>query len=638
MQKLFLFGIKQENKFLMINSKRRSYTIIFAFLFALFSAVGLYRFYLSEQKWVHQGLVLPGNDQSYAKAIADSYKLLVERYIIPISPKLLYQSAKRTVELLEKNWLKAEKKVSEMGIKAIQEWEQEIRGTGHIKENQNIEEENSDRRLKRIIPSRLKLNEEEKIEQEHRFAAEYERFSAKDLRQLYENSLANSRLQGFYSKEFAQKLYEEILAALCRPLLDPFSGFFQESGFYQLSDTTNGSFGGVGLYITKQGKFYKDIQKEESSSKDIEIQDYQYLQQHYVKVSRPFPGGPSFRAGIVADDFIYEIDNKSAKDWTVEQVQRMVRGVPGSKVNITVLRARQQKIDFEVVREKIELVAVRSDTIPLEDGSKILYVELSQFNAVAAKQFIQQAQSYLKKKEQNKIAAMILDMRNNPGGLLSVAVKIADQFLSEGLIISTDARTEDSILEFRAKKPVSIPKNLPVYVMVNKDSASAAEIVAGALQDHQRALVLGQQSFGKGSVQIPVYLPEGILKLTIAHFYTPKGINLANNGIQPDQEFNIPSLGTEEQTGIVELLKDSIISGFVSQNHNYTDIEFQKFFEQKNIKEHYKVSEFTAKRIAYSEKMRYMKEIPVYNLLYDHILRNVVGYISEKTAVNSPNI
>ncbi|MEM9424188.1 MAG: S41 family peptidase, partial [Spirochaetota bacterium] len=143
--------------------------------------------------------------------------------------------------------------------------------------------------------------------------------------------------------------------------------------------------------------------------------------------------------------------------------------------------------------------------------------------------------------------------------------------------------------------------------------------------------VLGQKSFGKGSVQIPVTLPEGIFKLTIAHFYTPKGVNLANNGIEPDQEFRMPPLENEEQKELVRLLGDSLISGFVSQNRQYTEQEFQAFFAAE-IAGRYKVSEERVARIAFNEKMRYMKKFPIYNLKYDYILRDTVEYISEIVA------
>ncbi len=616
--------------------KWRSYGIIAAFLILAVSAgLTLYQLYEQNQqkKWAGQSLVMPGNDETYSKAIAESYRLLVKRYVVPVSPKILYQSAAETMELIVANWLKDERKLSEEGQKTISQWEREARSARDNAETMSIR-----------APRRAELSPAETEKQNEQFAQEYEEFNPQKLQRAYEDVLSDGRQDNYYSTEFAQKVYTEVIAALCRPLHDPFSGFFQDSGFYQLSDTTNGSFGGVGLYISKKpdfGQATEDTTEEANGDSSSSANEYKSLQRHYVKVTRPFPSGPSFRAGIMADDFIYAIDDQSAKDWSVEQIQNKMRGMPGTKVKITVLRARKHKIEFEVVREKIEVPAVSSALIPLEADKNpsltgnILYVELIEFNALAGKQFDKQVRNWLRQGKQSHtpIVAMILDMQHNPGGLLNVAVEIADQFLSAGMLVSTDARTEDNILEFKAKRQTSIPEDLPVYVIVDNDSASAAEIVAGALQDNHRAEVLGQKSFGKGSVQIPVTLPEGILKLTIAHFYTPKGINLANNGIRPDHELIEPELSEAEQKGLLKLLGDALVSDFVSQNHNYTDAEFEEFFDRK-IKKKYRVTEERVRRIAYNEKIRYMETVPVYNLDYDLVLKGAVAHIAEKLAQN----
>ena len=569
---------------------------------------------LREKRLLDQGLVIPGNDQSYAQTIAESYWLLVERYVVPVSPKLMYESAISAMELVEQSWLPDAKDLGQEAIETIVEWEREARFAADAKKSARA-------------PAREELTKKVKEKRTAQFAAEYREQSPEDLQRAYEATLSRSRAAGHYSKAFAKRLYTEALAALCRPLHDPFSGFFQNSDFFQLSDTTNGSYGGVGLYLAPKPALLPE------SAEGGGAKEYQFLQRHYVKVSRPFPGGPSFRAGIMADDFIYAVDGQSARDWTIEQVQNKVRGRPGSKVQITVLRARKHKLAIDVVREKIEIPAVSSALIPATgpDGGlrNIGYVDLSQFNAVAGEQFSQQIQELKNSTEGGELSvkALLLDMRNNPGGLLSIAVEIADQFLSSGVIVTTDARTSDNILEFRAKKRTSIPLDLPVFVMINSESASAAEIVAGALQDNGRAQVLGEKSFGKGSVQSPVTLPEGILKITIAHFYTPRGVNLANNGIQPDREFSVPALDEAEQEGLVELFNSSAIASFVSQNRDYTKKEFEDFFAT-DIAPVYNVSEETARRFAYREKIRYLEKLPVYNLEYDRILKNAIDYIA----------
>ena len=572
---------------------------------------------LRHKRLLDQGLVIPGNDESYAQTIAESYRILVERYVVPVSPKLMYESAISTLELVEQSWLPDAKDLEQEAIKTILQWKREA----HFA---------TDAKKAARAPAREELADEEKTRRTAQFATEYREQSPEDLRRAYKAALSRSRAAGRYSKAFAKRLYTEVLAALCHPLHDPFSGFFQNSDFFQLSDTTNGSYGGVGLYLAPKPLFLPET--EEDRAEPNGAQEYQSLQRHYIKVSRPFPGGPSFRAGIMADDFIYAVDGESARDWSIEQVQNKVRGRPGSKVQITILRARKHKMEINVVREKIEIPAVNSALISANgpDGSvrNIAYVDLSQFNAVAGEQFSEQVRGLLRdqNKKDNPVQAMVLDMRNNPGGLLSIAVEIVDEFLSNGLIVKTDARTSDNILEFRAKRPTSIPQDLPVFVMINSESASAAEIVAGALQDNGRAQVLGEKSFGKGSVQSPITLPEGILKVTIAHFYTPNGVNLANNGIQPDWEFTLPTLDEAEQEGLIELLNSGAIANFVSQNRNYTQQEFTDFFAA-DIAPVYQVSEKTVQRFAYREKIRYLEKLPVYNFEYDRMLKNAVDYI-----------
>ncbi len=596
----------------------------------------LYQQNRNQQRLVNQGLIIPGNDETYAQGIRKGYQLLVEKYVIPVSPLSLYQSAVDAMELVVQSWQKEQQEINEEGRETLSQWEKEARFAFDAKKAASI------RAPKARDSSQLTDRQrEEREQQKQQFEREYREYPPKALQEAYQEILSESRLQGYYSKVFAKTVYTSAMGALSLPLHDPFSGFFQESGFYQLSDTINGSYGGVGLYISKQSDFGNsatgqddnDAGETPSSNLPGEVppaEQYRYLQQHYVKVTRPVPGGPSMRAGILSDDFIYAIDGRSAKDWAVEQVQGAVRGVPGSKVRITLLRRPAQQLDIEVVRERLEIQAVLTDIIPAQSlkgkSVRILYVYLSQFNAVAGKQLTQQLEQALAGQESaQQVDALILDLRDNLGGLLNVAVEIADQFLSQGLIVSTDARTRDNILKFEAKKQALVPADLPVYVMINDESASAAEIVAGALQDNRRAEILGQKSFGKGSVQIPVTLPEGILKLTIAHYYTPKGVNLANNGIEPDHQLSVPPLAVETLEELGRLAQSSLIANFVNENRSYTEQEFRDFFARE-IESQYQVSKDIAERMAYRERIRYLKELPVYNLDHDQILRQAVAY------------
>jgi len=289
--------------------------------------------------------------------------------------------------------------------------------------------------------------------------------------------------------------------------LDPHSTFMPPEMYKQMKVETEGEFGGVGI--------------------EVEIRD------SWITVVSPLEGTPAQRAGLRPGDVIEAIDGKSTRGMRLHEAVRAMRGPRGTRVKITVRRAgKKERLDFTIVRDIIKIVAVTSKV--LQPG--IGYIRLKRFQERTARQLKDALQRIIKaaESEKGKLRGLILDLRNNPGGLLDQAVHVADLFVDGGLIVRTSGKRGRMVEEEKAHAKGTF-KGFPMVCLVNEGSASAAEIVAGALQDHKRAVVIGTRTFGKGSVQTIIDLEDGSgLKLTIARYYTPKGRSIQELGIDPD--------------------------------------------------------------------------------------------------------
>lgn len=286
--------------------------------------------------------------------------------------------------------------------------------------------------------------------------------------------------------------------------LDPHSAYLDETHYKDLQEGTSGEFGGLGLEVGMEDGF--------------------------VKVIAPIDDTPAQAAGIQAGDLIIRLDDKSVKGMSLSESVDLMRGKPGTKVKLTITRSGESKpLVFHVTRDIIKLASVKQRY--LEPGFG--YIRLSQFQAHTSEDMLK-AISKLKKEAGGALRGLILDLRNNPGGVLNAAVSISDAFLSGGMIVYTEGRVKDSLLKFNAA-PDDVLMGAPIVVLVNEGSASASEIVAGALQDHNRAIIMGQPTFGKGSVQTIIPVNSKIaIKLTTARYYTPKGRSIQAEGIVPD--------------------------------------------------------------------------------------------------------
>ena len=319
------------------------------------------------------------------------------------------------------------------------------------------------------------------------------------------------RIRGQYVEEVdTEKLIEAAINGMLSSL-DPHSSYVPADAFEEMQVQTRGEFGGLGIEVTQQDGF--------------------------VKVVSPMDGTPADDAGIEAGDFITHVDGESVLGLTLDQAVDLMRGPVGSEIIITVVREGvEEPFDVSIIRDTIKLTAVRERTV-----GEAVVLRLTTFND----QTFPGVQEGLKKKVEElggmeNVSGIVLDLRNNPGGLLNQAILVADAFLEQGEIVSTRGRDPGDGERFNAK-PGDLADGKPIVVLINGGSASASEIVAGALQDHRRAIVVGTQSFGKGSVQTVVPLRgEGAMRLTTARYYTPSGRSIQALGVAPDIIVNQP--------------------------------------------------------------------------------------------------
>jgi len=286
--------------------------------------------------------------------------------------------------------------------------------------------------------------------------------------------------------------------------LDPHSAYLPPDDYKELQVGTSGQFGGLGIEVNMEDGF--------------------------VKVISPIDDTPAQRAGILAGDLIVRLDETPVKGLTLGDAVKIMRGKPGEPIVLTVIRKNEDKpLTIEIIRDIIKVKSVRSRS--LEDGFG--YVRISQFQSRTTADF-RKAISEFKKEYKGKFKGLVLDLRNNPGGVLNAAVGVSDTFIKQGLIVYTEGRIQDARLKFTANNNDMID-GTPIVVLVNSGSASASEIVAGALQDHKRAIIMGTKTFGKGSVQtIQGMINNAALKLTTARYFTPNGRSIQAEGILPD--------------------------------------------------------------------------------------------------------
>jgi len=290
--------------------------------------------------------------------------------------------------------------------------------------------------------------------------------------------------------------------------LDPHSSYMDAKSFRDMQVQTRGEFGGLGIEVT--------------------------MEDGLIKVVAPIDETPAAKAGILANDIIVKLDDEQVQGLTLNQAVEKMRGPVNTKIKLTIMRkGKDEPIEVSIMRDVIRVRAVRSDV----QGDDIGYIRMTQFNEQTTEGLKKAITDITAKVSDDKLKGYVLDLRNNPGGLLDQAISVSDAFLQKGEIVSTRGRNAEETQRFSAR-PGDLTKGKPVIVLINGGSASASEIVAGALQDHRRVTVVGTRSFGKGSVQtiIPLGSGNGALRLTTARYFTPSGRSIQAKGITPDIE------------------------------------------------------------------------------------------------------
>lgn len=352
--------------------------------------------------------------------------------------------------------------------------------------------------------------------------------------------------------------------------LDPHSSFLDLEEFKELTVGTRGEFGGLGIVVGMENGF--------------------------VKVISPIDDTPAQRAGIKSGDLIIRLDKKPVKGMELDEAVKLMRGKPGEPIDLLVSREGVDKpFTVTVVRDKIRVKSIKHRV--LEPGYG--YVRITQFQERTGEDLIKALDDLKKKNKKKGLNGLVLDLRNNPGGLLDAAVAVSDAFLTEGIIVSVRGRHLDNQHSFQAT-PIDHTNGVPLVVLVNGGSASASEIVAGALQDHKRAVIMGTQTFGKGSVQSIVKLGNNTaLKMTTARYYTPNDRTIQAKGITPD--IKISHVEVAVKKGGNQYIKEADLKGHLMNDKN-PDVEKKKKSSKK-------------KKADKKEKLLVSKDYPLYEAL-----------------------
>ena len=351
-----------------------------------------------------------------------------------------------------------------------------------------------------------------------------------------------------------EKLFDDAIKGMLEGL-DPHSTYLNEKDFEDLQIGTRGEFGGLGIEVT--------------------------MEDGYVKVVSPIHDTPAYRAGVKAGDLIIMLDDKPVKGLTLSECVDIMRGKVGTSLELTIDREGENKpLKIKIIRDTIKVKSVKHDILDSNYG----YLRITSFQSKTGSSL---KNVLLKIKKKNNLKGIVLDLRNNPGGVLGAAVEVSDTFLDQKkMIVTTSGRMSDAINEFKSSSN-DFAKDIPIVVLINGGSASASEIVAGALQDHRRAIIMGTQSFGKGSVQTILPLTrKTALKITTARYFTPNGRSIQAKGITSD--IIVKEMKFEKKDE-VEFLKESDLTGHLDKNSkkekNSTSFKNSKYADDYQLSE-----------------------------------------------------
>ena len=417
----------------------------------------------------------------------------------------------------------------------------------------------------------------------------------------------NEVLQRYYVDEVnPEVLFQGAAEGMLNALKDPYTIYIDNDSLtgVGLQDTTTGYFGGIGITFTKPAA---------STSE----------RPSYIEVASALEGTPAWKAGIQAEDLITEIEGESVIEMTTANVVAKLRGKIGSSITVTVRRGKNMEFPAKLIRARIEVPTIKYMKLDKDIG----YIRLIEFNPNSSRR-IREAMESL---QAEGVTKLVLDLRNNPGGLITAAVDTASLFIKEGLIVSTKSRIPQQNLEFNTNAAIdAVFADVPLVVLINKGSASASEILAGALKDYKRAYLVGETSYGKGSVQQIFDLTQkDSFKMTISRYYTPSDANIDKTGIKPDKEAVLfQPLSPDDEKNLEKLFKDEKISNYVKKNKDLTAAQITRYAE--TLAKEYSLNKELL-RILIRQEYNRTHTAPAADIEYDAPLQEAVKILKSGT-------
>lgn len=350
-----------------------------------------------------------------------------------------------------------------------------------------------------------------------------------------------------------KKLLEDAIRGMLSGL-DPHSAYLGSEEYKELQEGTTGQFGGLGIEVSMENGF--------------------------VKVVSPIDDTPAQKAGVKAGDLIIRLDDKPVKGMTLADAVKTMRGEPGTQIILTIVReGGEAPLKFTLTRDIIKVKSVKHRLLEKNYG----YLRISSFQSGTGSSLIEAVNELKKENEGQALKGLVLDLRNNPGGVLNAAVEVSDAFLDSGLIVFTEGRIKNSEMRFNASAD-DVINGAPLVVLINGGSASASEIVAGALQDHKRAIIMGEKSFGKGSVQTILPITNGAaIKLTTARYFTPSGRSIQAEGIEPDVKLARVKLENLDKAKFDTIKEADLTHHLINSNSDIKKEKIEEKLEDKDV-------------------------------------------------------
>ncbi len=403
-----------------------------------------------------------------------------------------------------------------------------------------------------------------------------------------------------------ETVYESMAKGLFSGLDDKYSAYILSKDAADFSEDTSGTYGGIGAYISKHYPEYRDYSKPET---------------YMVNITSVFPGSPAEKAGLRSGDLISHIDGEAVDSMEAEEASRALKGKPDTEVILTILRG-QAVFDVTVLRKIVTVPTVSADIL---DGG-IGYLRITQFTQSTAQQARKELLIFL----EEGVEGIILDLRDNPGGIVDTTLSVADMFLSDETIVHIRGKQSDRDQTLRSSKGTLIPEEMPLVTLVNKGSASASEILAGALQDNQRSPLIGTQTFGKGLIQIVSPFGDGYYTLTTSQYTTPSGAEIHTVGIPVDIEVDDVHIDEDEMEAYLEFTNSGVVEEFVAEHPGFSFENVQLFLDSVVGED----PPFNEEVYRVLVRREYLNEIPyeerpIADVEFDPVLKRAIEYLNQ---------